>query len=191
MDNPQETLSQAEWGWLAGMIDGDGCISMHVRKKAGAHWGGNGVDLRITINNGDGGIIQKAADLFKRLGANPSISEVEPEPIHNGTRATVYHPNRNVMCLHLHKMVYIAIVLVGIEPHLAGEKKYRSQLMLEFIQRRVLRKGPRSKEGYSNGTSSWYDEGDWALVAKFLNACSKPAPEWLGRILRDYTPSSP
>lgn len=60
-------MTEAEWAYLAGFFDGEGCISLHTRYKK------DGYRVRLTISQSD----PKLKTLYKQTGIG-RIHRVEP-----------------------------------------------------------------------------------------------------------------
>lgn len=180
-ENQQETVKTEEFAWLAGIIEGEGSITMSVRKKSWNGWNGVGVDCNVQVDNTDSGIILKVKHILNKIGIEPRVSE-RPTASIKHRDGSEYSSPKTILRIQLSKMSHIKKVLDGIIQHMAGEKKTRAALILEFIQRRQSYQGDRSKGG-----PSWYTGYDWDLVRRFLEITgSKMLPE-VDRILRDYT----
>lgn len=184
MGNQQETPKPEELAWLAGIIEGEGSISMNARRKSWNGWNGIGVDINITIANTDSGIIYKSVDIFRKLGVEPKILEKSCNPIH-GENGKIYHnPEKVIMYISTGKFAHALSILTAIIPFMAGQKLNRAKLMVEFIERRTSKPKIRDYKGQSQST---YDQEDWALVSKFYDVTGgKLLPEVRG-LLNDYT----
>lgn len=131
MDNQQVT--QAELGWLAGIIDGEGWIGFTIcndkrrlRKNNKIVFG-----VQIAINNTDKAIVDKAASLFRKLGVNPY--ERVSKPVRKGktgNRKAYY----SIATKHMRKC---GRVLSPLLPYLVGNKQERARIMLTFIESRL------------------------------------------------------
>ena len=173
-DNQQEIITIADFGWIAGIIEGEGTVSLDVKKKTWNGWKGVGVDFCVCITNTDAGIISRAKWIIESLGYSTYICE--------RSFGSMY---KNVLVLHVTKMKNILSFLTKIRPYLFGEKKRRADLIVQFISRRLDRKGSRSAK---KGTS-WYDETDWNIVRKFYEECGKKMNAKVREILNEHTPS--
>jgi hypothetical protein len=145
--NQQETLTEEEIGWLAGLIDGEGSIIMSNRHKKIGKWEGKGVEVQVTMGNTDGGIVKKYIDLLRKIGINPYV--VERMPNQHG------HLIRPIVYATISRMEHIKKLLEILEPNLAGEKKHRAKIMIEFVTKRIS-----SKRG-------WYTKSDFEIVSRF------------------------
>jgi hypothetical protein len=140
MDNPQAT--DFEIGWFAGIVDGEGWLGFTVSTVPAA--GGRRrvkAKCELKINNCDEAIVQKAADIMRKLGVNPYMrmhlsSSVLRRPYHE--------------CATKH-MATLERLLPIIRPHLTGNKAERADLMMRFIALR--REAPLvPSKAYENGT---------------------------------------
>lgn len=135
MDNQQEILIEADAGWLAGMIEGDGYITLITQKNADVKRNsGLVVAPKVGITNQDGLIIEKAVRLFKQLGASGTYLVTEKMNI-PGRKL-----NADVLHLSTARLSAVYKILVSILPHLAGQKAGRARLLLEFVESRLLHK---------------------------------------------------
>ena len=179
LGNQQETIDPAEAGWLAGFLDGEGSITFGVRKK---HKGYLGMDLKVLFCNTDAGIITKATRILEKMGIIPHIQEKVSQP-----GKIWLKPDKTAIYLNLHKQAHIYRLLIQLEPHLAGEKKYRAKLVIQLLEKRIKRVNSHSR---SKGDSR-YDTEDWWLLREMYRSRGRNAPKELeDRIPRDYTPDN-
>ena len=172
MENQQGTLTEGEIGWLAGIIEGEGSITMNVRKKTWKGWSGIGVDLTVCVSNTDALILEKVADLLRRIsGHEPYINEFKKSPVYKADGTVYMNPKTSILNISVGKMGAILSVLSAIEPHMAGEKSARARLMMDFIRRRMERKTENTKTGVAA-----YDKYDWRTVGEFYKLKDKPIP---------------
>ena len=181
MGDQQEKLTQAEIGWLTGIIEGEGSITMNARKKKWKGWQGFGVDMGVTMCNTDAGIIERCVQIIRKMGIEPYIHESALSPI-------PYRGKGNIKKTYKSKGTILS-------PYMAGEKKSRADLIVEFINRRLKRKGEHSKNGYGRtkkgGASSWMNADDWKIVRNFYNINGgKLLPE-VQLFLNDHTQLKP
>lgn len=163
MDNQQGTLTDADIGWIAGLMDGEGSITMNVRRKSWKGWNGIGVDVSLYFTNTDARIVRKVVELLERLiGSRPYVYEGQTKELYRADGTSYHNAAKSLLQVHIGKMSHIETVLAAIEPHLAGEKRDRSVLIREFIRRRREHKGVHTKGG-----ASWYNGYDWAIVGRF------------------------
>lgn len=156
MDNQQAT--QAELGWLAGIIDGEGWIGFTVtydhRGEGKSNRNKRTVKTEIKVVNCDKAIIERTADIFRKLGVNPFLRQARTTT----RQRAVYE----CACKH---MTGTEKILQPILEHLTGNKQERAILLLRFIDLRRSnpgnpnpayadgaggRKGPRTLKAYSD-----------------------------------------
>lgn len=142
MDNQQVTL--IELGWLAGIFDGESWIGftlnglsqgIDVQNRQGAT-----VKVEIKINNTDPLIVQRTAEIFRKLGVEAYVREVKPS---DSVKNRVFE----VSTKH---MKTVELLLKQLQPYLVGEKKERASLMLRFIELRRDAPGVENP-AYANG----------------------------------------
>lgn len=186
MDNQHGTPTIAQLAWLAGIIEGEGSITLNVRRKSWKGWEGIGIDLQIQVVNTDGYIIEEVANILRMIiGKEPKIMERGAIPDRTTTDGTVWRQNRAMMMVGVATMGGIQLVLQAIMPYMIGEKKARARIALQFIERRISHKGQRTKDG-----SSWYEGYDWKLVADFYKISGGKLPDKVVGLVRDYMQST-
>jgi len=118
-DNPQETVSEVEKGWLAGIIDGEGCIHIDLDARGGSH-------PYLTVTNSNKLIIEKAYDIWHRLGIGCRIQ----------TRGSGrVNPVQDVQVIGYKR---IKPALIAIMPYLVG-KADEALLLYRFVESRLAR----------------------------------------------------
>ena len=170
MDNQQAT--ESEIGYLAAMLEGEGSIHLSVRKKKATNRNGsNGIDLVLCVANTDVAIIQKCAAIIRKYGIEPYIHCYERK---EGWKD----------CWHVRvsRIAHAVVLLPALIPHMAGQKKHKAELIVEFLARRLSRTTNRS-----NGGPTWYDQQDWDSVRKIYELEGKGEAFAL-KVPRDYTP---
>jgi len=182
MGNQQETINQAEIGWLAGIIDGEGSIAMNVRKKELRGWQGYGIDVCLTVTNSDAAIIDKCEALLGKMGLTPLVYQVKNAPLYRADGRRYQNVITRILRLSLSRMADILRCLIILQPHLTGQKRARANLLCRFLERRLKRQTKRSKGGRAH-----YDHMDWDLVRQFYELKKTDLPDAIVGILRDYT----
>ncbi len=157
MGNQQAT--DAELGWLAGIIDGEGWLGMSVESEHNYrpthHTRQHSIKVEIKVTNCDPEIVVKTAQIMQKLGVNPYIRQP----------ATVLKVNHKVHYeASIKRMAPVKRVLEAVLPYLVGSKLERAGLILQFIQLRTDnpgvanpayadnargRRGPRTIKPYS------------------------------------------
>lgn len=128
-------MDDVDIGWLAGIIDGEGSISMTItNKRVYTPW--------VTIYNTDEKIILKVQSLLESIGVS--------KPVHKFGRKNPHHkPSYHIQ---ISKHAEIKLLLDLVVPHLSG-KRERAEIMLEFVNARIAA-NHRGREG---PTVSTYD----------------------------------
>ena len=185
--NQHGTPNLAELGWLAGILEGEGSISLVVRKKSWNGWQGVGVDLNVSFVNTDGFIIEKVVSLLRQIiGSEPHVQGHAPSRIHKADGTYYQNVGKTVLYVGVSKMAKIKMLLEALIPHMVGEKSARARLMIDFITRRQGKNGERTKTG-----ASWYGPFDWALVKQFYDLKGKPLPPEVRGLVNDQEQSEP
>lgn len=120
-------VEQADVGWLAGMIDGDGSICASITR--GKHF------YQVVIYNTSEDIINKVKRLYEGMG----ISYGESNRTAAGKRKTLYR-------IFVTSRVAMLRLLLPLQPHLTGGKQLLAQAIIDYIGER---KGKSSQEPYS------------------------------------------
>lgn len=134
MGNQQAT--DAEIGWLAGIVDGEGWLGMSVETE---HWYRQGFNTRqksikveIKIVNCDPEIVAKTALVMQKVGVNPYIRTPKVE-------LKVNHKQHYEASIK--RMAPVQKLLLVLLPHLVGSKHERAVLILRFIELRQRNPG--------------------------------------------------
>ena len=143
MGNQQAT--EAEIGWLAGIIDGEGHIGISMQNKSVSR----SVSVDLQIVNTDFALIDKVVSILRKLDVNPHIRD----RIH--IKAT-WSSNRIVA---LRKFAHVKRVLDAVLPHLTGMKREKALIVLALIESRM------TKTRFDK-----YDEHELALVKDFRDS---------------------
>lgn len=134
MGNQQAT--DAEIGWLAGIIDGEGWLGMSVETE---HWYRVGYNTRqksikveIKVTNCDPAVVYKTAEIIQKLGVNPYIR----------AQGAATKPNhRQAYEVSVKRLATVKHVLNIVRPYLIGTKAERADLILRFIELRQSNPG--------------------------------------------------
>ena len=186
MGNQHGTPTEAQLGWFTGILEGEGSLTLNVRKKSWNGWNGIGIDLQLQIVNTDGYIIEECASIIEGIiGSPPRIMERGIIPDRMTTDGTIWRQNKRMLIVGLSKMAHIKTVVDKIMPYMVGEKKARARIISKFIERRMIHKGEHTKGG-----QSWYDGYDWSLVKDFYSISGGKLPDQVEGIVRDYTQST-
>lgn len=186
IDNQHATPTETRLAWLAGIIEGEGSITLNVRRKQWKGWNGIGIDLGIQIVNTDTYIIEECVAIIEGIiGTAPKICERNAIPDRYTTDGTVWKQNRQMLSIHISKMAHIKLIIEKLLPYMIGEKKARARLIVKFINRRQSITDAGTKRG-----PKWYDGYDWSIVKEFYDIKGIKLPEEVERAVRDYTQSA-
>lgn len=131
-DNQQETVTEAEFGWLAGIIDGEGSMSINRLLRSTTNYNG-----RVQIPNTNEAIIAKTRSIFDRLGVTGHTEKRQPPPEKKNKWKTAY-------VITLNSAGQIALLLPKIIPYLVGKKDH-AEILLTFVQSRLDRQKDRKQ----------------------------------------------
>jgi hypothetical protein len=134
MGNQQAT--DAELGWLAGIIDGEGYLGMNVESEHNYrpthHTRRHSIKVEIKVTNCDPEIVVKTAQIMQKLGVNPYIRQP----------AVVLKENHKVHYeASIKRMAPVKRVLEAVLPYLVGSKLERAGIILRFIELRTSNPG--------------------------------------------------
>jgi hypothetical protein len=126
MGNQQETnLKTEDLAWLAGMLNGDGCMALNVRRKRN---GNVACDVSFTLTQSDPCIINHAYKLVENLiSGTPYINSRDAS---GGKWNKVYN-------LKVGKMTHIAQLLPNIIPYMIGAKKSQAEILERYVRHRL------------------------------------------------------
>jgi len=124
VDNKQATPQ--EIAYVAGLMDGEGCIAIQSQKLAN---GKVGYAVNVKITNTDPNIIERIQSTYLKLGINPLIRE----------RDNSKNPQwKNWFEVYLTKQSQIQRLLETLLPYLVG-KRARATMMLRYITKQICK----------------------------------------------------
>jgi len=116
-------MEVAKLAWLAGIVDGEGCITMFYHREKN---GKGKYCPTVSIVNNDVTIINEAIKITRGLGANFHVQE----------RRQTNPKWNNGFALITRNMDYIKVTLEAILPYLIG-KRDKAGLLLEYVNKRI------------------------------------------------------
>ena len=125
MPNQQIT----DLSWLAAMICGEGYVGLEKIQASRTGEKARYFSPRVSIANTDPAIIVRCIEIMKSIKVGYYIMESNRN---DGIR-------RNLFTARIDKLSSIQKLLDAIIPHMVGEKKARSQLLLEYVNSRLVR----------------------------------------------------
>lgn len=121
MGNQQAT--QAEIGWLAGIIDGEGHIGISmVNRKVS-----RSVAVDLQIVNTDSELIDRVATIMRKLDVNPHIRE----------RVHIKATWSTNTIVSLRKFAHVRRILIAVMGNLTGIKRAKANMVLALIESRM------------------------------------------------------
>jgi len=182
-DNPQETVTDMEIGWLAGIIEGEGSICLTVHKRADRLQQVR-VTPKIIITNTDQDIIGKCESVLRRLNVGRWVHTTKPNNIQKAKQLAVGY--KAITYIEVVGIKRLHSLLQKILPCLVGEKKKRAELLFLFTDGR-LRKEDQMDVTKSNFR---YDNVDIGLLGEFIDLTKSPNKKHIHGILNEYTRGS-
>jgi len=182
MRNQQETMdiSEADIGWLAGIIDGEGSVSLAFGFVRNGRL--NNMSPRVEIGNTDKELVEKFVRLVKALGGGIYMSLKKES---NQSKLVKAKKGRGFKPLYYAKAVGFLRtkkILDAVLPHLTGEKRHRAKLIMKFIDSR-LKKNPKA----TGGRYAPYDAEDITIAIEIAKTMKTKFMPILDGILRDCT----
>ena len=187
-DNQQQTVSDYEIGWLAGLIEGEGSVVLSVYfRKAQEN---RKQQLRITpaviMGNSDKAIIDKYLDILERLNIGRYVQMKRPNNVSasklfrlQGRINTRY---RDMWMIYTSGFKRVVRLLKLIYPHCVGEKKERARLIIQLISQRI-----EKAESLGKKLNRKYDQQDIELVLEFLKLTRSPNYNNVAGMLNEHT----
>lgn len=121
MGNQQAT--DAEIGWLAGIIDGEGHIGLSNQNSKKVR----SVRVDLQIVNTDNKLIEKLVNILRKLGVNPYIRD----------RVHVKSTWNTNTIVTVGKFAQIKRILDIVKPHLTGFKSEKAEIVLALLESRM------------------------------------------------------
>lgn len=184
MDNQHGTPTDAELGWLAGIIDGEGTIAFSVYELR--HRERRLQDVRvkpqIIVCGTDQALIKAAAEIMHKIGAGAHVQERVPR--YPGFAHKVC---KTAWALNVSGFKRVRTLLPAVTPHLRSIKKTKAQLVLRYIDQRFAKRADNSRMPL--------ELDDLLLIREIIefsaihNAKGPPARnlDKIERLVRDYT----
>lgn len=139
-----QQATQAEVGWLAGIIDGEGHIGISLQNRKVSR----SVSVDLQIVNTDEALIEKVVSILRKLGVNPYIRERVHQKASWSTNWIV----------SLRKFAHVHKILIATRDMLTGLKREKADMVLALIESRM------TKTRFDQ-----YDEHERAIVDGFRN----------------------
>lgn len=179
-ENQQETATEAEIAWLAGIIEGEGTVALSCwQRKRGVK---PKVGVEIKLYNTDSGLINKAIEIVRKMGINPYITQREMSPMKmaNGDK---YGGKDPMLMVGVKKLGDTFRLAKSLRPWFFGDKAGRLDLIIDYLSQRL-------EKTVTNGRTTPLDIEDIKIVADFYKTyvkANRANTEMVDRLLRDYT----
>ena len=118
-----QQATEAEIGWLAGIIDGEGHIGLSNQNSKK----GLAVRADLQIVNTDNKLIEKLVNILRKMGVNPYIRE----------RVHVKSTWNTNTIVTVGRFAQIKQILDIVMEHLTGMKREKAEIVLALIESRI------------------------------------------------------
>lgn len=181
-DNPQEIV-ETDKAWLAGVIEGDGFITICFHQYRGATKERRfAVKPMVGFTNQDALLVDRVSGLLRVLGQkNAYIREVKSG--YGGQSTKQARPCFTAVVVGMQAVLSI---LQAIGPYLVGDKLGRARLAIRFLESRLSRV---REKGQGSGNPR-YTESELLMIREFRQGDARKGRGPLvdiDEILNDYT----
>lgn len=178
-DNLQESGLVARIGWLAGIIDGEGTVSLLISERKGNDARCNmRIQPRVTIGNTDEGIINRIIETLDMMGVGRYVKHERPK----ARNIPGFNANKPVTTVSVDGFERLRLLLPVIIPHIAGEKRQRAEILNRYIVQRSER---AEREGKAANMS--YTQEDVDILIEFLRLTRSKNIDRLTALLNEHT----
>lgn len=166
-------------GWLAGIVDGEGTVSLTISRRA------NRSQMirttpKVIIGNTDAGIIDRCILALDKIGVGHYAQHIQRPAGHVlSVSVAKFKP---VTVIEVTGLKRVRTLLNAIRPFLAGEKANRADLLLKFIVGRI---GCAEASKKAQNLSYRKEDVDNALA--FLHVTKTKNIEQITKILNEHT----
>ena len=173
-DNQQEIGLVA---WLAGIIDGEGTVSLSINKRRKQMIRST---PKVIIGNTDQGIIDKCVEAITMIGVGKYLRIKRPAP--RRVCGVMVKEFKQVTTIEVGGFKRVRTLLLAVQPWLAGEKAKRAELLLTFIEGRI---------GYAESSKKaqnvTYRQEDVDNALAFLRVTRTKHIDDIAKILNEHT----
>ena len=174
-ENQQETATAFEIGWLSGILEGEGSICLLVNRRKDRT---QVLRIRpsVIFTNSDSLLIERCVSILTKLGVGKYVMHTRPN------KGSFTNSTKDMTYIYVSGFKRVKKLLEILRQCLFGEKKYRLEALLNFINRRLKKSDITGKK-----MNFRYDKEDVDNILDFLKLTrSKNIPS-ISRLLRDYT----
>ena len=182
-DNQQQTASDAEIGWLAGILEGEGSICLTVSQRNERR-----KILRVTpkiiFTNSDKDLMEAVVSILDKIGVGKWVRHTTPNNVStlfklNGKTTNEF---KDMMFVYVTGMKRVGRLLEAIIPVMFGEKKERALRLHRFIDARIVK-----AEESGKSSNYKYDREDADNILSFLELTQTKRFNAISRMLNDCT----
>lgn len=152
-------IKEKDLYWLAGIIDGEGCLSVNKRqgilnKNSNNGLGIRSYNVRIDIGNTDMEIIKRSSEIYCELGIKFWYSFIQPDKRFNGRAKGYVH-----IIVEGYRSCKKLLEAIGDKLQ-SGQKRRKAELMKEYIEYRLFyfKKPGKSMTVRSERDDNFYNE---------------------------------
>lgn len=174
-DNPQQTVSNFEIGWLVGIIEGEGSITLQISKRARMQ--SLRVEPRVIITNTDQVLVEGALSILDRLGIGKWVMHTKANNIKHSAESLVKKSYKDITYIHVTGFKRVARLLSICSQGMVGEKRKRAEVLLRFVKNRLE----------TGGKNTSYSEESVQLMLEFLRMTKTKNYDTVAGMLNEHT----
>lgn len=174
-DNPQQTVSNFEIGWLVGIIEGEGSVCLQISKRARMQ--SLRVEPRVIITNTDQELIEGVLSILDRLGIGKWVRHTKANNIKHSEESLVKKSYRDITYIHVTGFKRVARLLSILSQGMVGEKRNRAEVLLRFVKNRLE----------TGGKNTSYSEESIQLMLEFLRMTKTKNYDKVAGMLNEHT----
>ena len=166
-------------GWLAGIIDGEGTISLTITERSERKQMIR-TTPKVVIANTDAALIEQCIKAMDVIGVGRYIRhERKPARQVCGNHVKVFKP---VTMIEVFGFKRVLKLLKAVQPYLAGEKANRAELLIAFIVGRI---GYADQQKKAQNLAYRKEDVDRALA--FMRVTKTKRYDRIAKILNEHT----
>lgn len=166
-------------GWFAGIVDGEGTISLSISRRASRSQMIR-TSPKVLVANTDDGIVERCIEALRVIGVGHYIRcKRPPKGMICGVEVRRFKP---VTTIEVTGFKRVRTLLKAILPFLAGEKHQRGQLLLRFVEGRI-----GFAESSKTAQNLAYRQEDVDNALAFLRLTKTKNIDQITKILNEHT----
>ena len=161
-------VTETDRAWLAGIIDGEGSLSLFTNREKD---GSTKIKPVLNFVNTDMTIVNKALSILEEAGCSPYIvKRVHKNPKH-----------LDIVEVKATSTAQIEKWLLLVQPYLFGVKKAKAEILLRFVRRRMAKRQEAGRNDLAQ-----YSEEDWQDVQNFRSSTTTRETSFEDDIVSSY-----